>query len=80
MYVNPLNVHVPIQAPYRFSDGELHSDPNDLNYYLGAERIPKDRTRASSLERCFDKARRVKRLAANGNKERSRRLAKGRGE
>ena len=80
MYVNPLNVTIPTQTPYAFADGELHSDPTALTHFIGAERRAPRRDQASCLDRRFEKARRVAKMAERAGKERQRRARKGRGE
>lgn len=80
MHINPLNVNPPIQTPYAFADGELHSDPCALTHFMGSESKPPRRGNVSCMDRHFEKARRVARLAVKAGKERQRRALKGRGE
>lgn len=79
MYIDPLNVRVPIQTPYAFIDGELHSDPSALTHFLGSETKPLRDAHFSCMDRSFEKARRVRRMAVSAGKERLRRQLKGRG-
>ena len=68
------NISIPVQTAYGFCDGQLHSDPNALTAYYGAQNARATRKQEMGcLTRSYEKAQRLQRLVARAYKERQRR-------